>query len=147
MLIRNCSFNAIVKSVVLLPFVALSLSACNSNEDDAIDKALVGKSETSKMQVVQENDTKIEESKTMTLTGQITFQQFEGGFYGFIANNGDKYMPSGLKSEYRKNGLIVEMKVEPIEGIATTQQFGKLVKILEIRVIDASKVSDINQTY
>ena len=82
----------------------------------------------------------------MTLTGQIIYKQLEGGFYGFVTNNGDKYMPSGLKSEYLQNGLIVELKVELMPDMLTFQQFGDVVKVLEVKVLDTSKVSGIHES-
>ncbi|MFT6267763.1 MAG: hypothetical protein ACJAVV_000562 [Alphaproteobacteria bacterium] len=140
-----------------LALIVIGLSACGSSEQkdgstelahsepvNSVNKEdLINKTH---IKLVEGIDTKIKEKKQMIITGQILYQTFEGGFYGFIANNGDKYMPSGLKSEHRKNGLIVEMKVELITDRATTQQFGKLVKVLEIKVLDASKVFNTNPT-
>jgi hypothetical protein len=137
---------------LIFTLIAIGLSACGSDnlKTDSAHKAesfidnkdVKDANSQSKMEAVKEIDSKHDESEKMTITGQIRYLEFEGGFYGFIANNGDKYMPSGLKNEYRRNGLIVEMKVEPIPDMMTIQQFGILVKVLEIKVIDATKVTD-----
>jgi hypothetical protein len=127
-------------NIILFMVLTMSLSACAANlKTEALsdNNTPVNVNGT---QMLSEAKSEQAEANIMTLTGQIKYQKIEGGFYGFIANNGDKYMPSGLKSEYRLNGLIVELKVEAIEGMVTTQQFGKLVKVLEIKVLDASKV-------
>jgi hypothetical protein len=132
--------------------LAAGLFACSADSSENDTKTLVttasaqASSNNTKMDVVKGADVKTEANQLMTLTGQILYQQMEGGFYGFVANNGDKYMPSGLKSEYRKNGLIVELKVELMPDILTTQQFGDVVNVLEIKVLDASKVSDTNES-
>jgi hypothetical protein len=141
--------------ISILAVLPIFLFACGSNANDTSEP---NKNPTdtsneqslemqSQMHVLKSNDTQKKEAKQMTLTGKISYQEFEGGFYGFIANNGDKYTPSGLKNEYRKNGLIVEMKCQAMEGMATTKQFGKLVKVLEIKVLDTSKVSVSGQTH
>ncbi|MFT4653508.1 MAG: hypothetical protein ACJA0G_002225 [Kangiellaceae bacterium] len=143
-----------LKKVSALILIITGLSACGSSEQKndspelAKDASVNMENLNSKTHItlVEGIGSKLEDKKQMVITGQILYQNFEGGFYGFIANNGDKYMPSGLKSEHRKNGLIVEMKVELITDRVTTQQFGKLVKVLEIKVLDTTKVFDTNQT-
>lgn len=146
-----------LKKIVVLILIITGLSACGSSErkndnpelaKDANINTVDKENLTDKPHItlVERAGTELEEKKQMMVTGQILYQNFEGGFYGFIATNGDKYMPSGLKSEHRKNGLIVEMKVELITDRVTTQQFGKLVKVLEVKVLDATKVFDTNQT-
>jgi hypothetical protein len=143
--------NVLTQNHVNLPkyFVAaiitVSLSACGSNNITEKSTAQSPVSQ-SQMTVVKTVEPQVKEDKTMILTGQIRYQSFEGGFYSFIANDGKKYMPSDLKEEHRKNGLIVEMKVQPITNRMTTQQFGTLVKVLEIKIIDDSKVSDRNRS-
>lgn len=140
-----------IKSFICLTMI-LGLAACgaNNNENDTENLAPETTVESvdlnTQMKVIKSADSKNEGSQQMTLTGQILFQKMEGGFYGFIANNGDKYTPSGLNNEYRKNGLIVELKVELMPDLITTTQFGKSVKVLEIKVLDSSKVSDIHKS-
>lgn len=132
--------------------LASGLTACSadSSESDTKNIATTISAQAStnkkKVEVVKSADEKTEANQQMTLTGQILYKHMEGGFYGFVADNGDKYMPSGLKSEYRKNGLIVELTVELMPDILTTQQFGDVVNVLEIKVLDASKVSDTNES-
>ncbi|MFT6990910.1 MAG: hypothetical protein ACJASL_002894 [Paraglaciecola sp.] len=128
------------------------LSACDAdtNENDAKNVAATTSVEApnshAKMKVVKSKGDQKKVSQKMTLTGQIIYKQVEGGFYGFVTNNGDKYMPSGLKSEYLQNGLIVELKVELMPDMLTFQQFGDVVKVLEVKVLDTSKVSGIHES-
>jgi len=125
----------------------LFLAACGSN---------IGASgEQSNQQAAQTTDntmsvTRQEVNKSkmtdniMSIKGQIVYQTMEGGFYSFIADNGDKYTPMPLAKEYRRNGLIVEVKAEEMLDVMTTTQFGKVIKIHEISVLDESKVSEIS---
>lgn len=145
-----------IKCVVVVVSL-LQISACGSSEPQQSEgeaESLVNSTQSAQRSVttIQESTADNlnmlnEENNVMTLTGEIRYQNFEGGFYGFIAQNGDKYMPSGLKSEHRKTGLIVEIKAQAITDRATTVQFGTLIKILDIKVLDASKVEKANDTW
>lgn len=112
----------------------------NNNNETATNTGQVAK-ETSEMKVVKSTNEPKQANQQMIVKGQILHQKMEGGFYGFIAHNGKKYMPTGLPDEFRKDGLIVELKVELMPDMLTTQQFGEVIKILEIKVLDTSKVS------
>ena len=79
----------------------------------------------------------------MQLTGTVTYQDFEGGFYGFIAEDGKKYTLNNLAMEHRRNGLVIHITAEPIHDMATTTQFGELLNVHDIKVMDASKVTEV----
>lgn len=142
--------NKAKSTIGIILIICLSACGTNASENDSENtvptSSVEAKNSDAKMDVIKGANVIKEANQEMTLIGQILYQQMEGGFYGFVANNGDKYLPSGLKSEYRKNGLIVELKVQLMPDILTTQQFGEVVKILEIKVLDTSKVSDTHQT-
>ena len=132
----------------------LHISACGNNETAHGNNVAKQQKSDSQMSKAKHDANKMEDlkmiveaDKILTLTGEVRYQSFEGGFYGFIANNGDKYMPSGLKPEHRKNGLILQIKAQAITDRATTQQFGTMIKVLETKVIDASKVKKANDTW
>lgn len=65
-------------------------------------------------------------------SGTIVFQDLEGGFFSFIANDGSKYTPMNLDEQYKINGLEVDVKGNIVTGMMTTTQFGHLLKIEEI---------------
>ena len=160
---RTLSINAFASKLTLTKFFIIALvfsavSACNSEQKAQVQtSAVVTNSVEVKTEAavdakaepktLEQVNMELKENNTITLIGQIRYQNFEGGFYGFIANNGDKYMPSGLPPEHRKNGLVVEIQAQPITGLVTTQQFGKVIKIVDIKVIDTSKVEDENETW
>ena len=122
------------------------LSACGSNSEQVAVSNQQDTSSTSQIQVVDGQDNKTEKDAHMIITGQVLYQTMEGGFYGFVANDGRKYMPSGLAKQYRKNGLILEISAQLMPDILTTQQFGEVIKVLEVKVIDESQVSDGHQS-
>lgn len=133
-----------ILNILVSIIVLMGLSACEIKNDETSSIQL-GKNQMP-MVVAKSNVNNKKSDQQMTITGQILYQAIEGGFFGFIANNGDKYTPRGLDNKYRQNGLIVELKAELIPDIVTTTQFGKVIKVLEIKVIDSSKVSEISKS-
>lgn len=128
--------------------IIIGISGCGSNaniekndNETATNTPQVIK-QNQKMKVVKSISEPKQANQQMILKGQILYQHMEGGFYGFIAQNGDKYMPTGLSDEFRKDGLVVELKVELMSDTLAIQQFGKVIKIVEIKVLDTSKVSN-----
>lgn len=88
----------------------------------------------------QESELTAGKPKMMTLRGTVLYKTMEGGFFGFDADNGRKYTPSGLKAEHRKNGLIIEVTGTINTNMATFQQYGPILMIHSVKVIDDSNV-------
>ena len=78
----------------------------------------------------------------VTMKGSIFYKDLEGGFYAFIAENGDRYTLHGLDETYQKNGLIVEVKGTPKPDLMTFPQFGTVLQVTSVKVLDTSKVID-----
>jgi len=77
------------------------------------------------------------------IEGTIVYQSFEGGFFSFISNDGSKFTLMGLAEHHRKNGLVVSIQGEIVHDVMTTTQFGQILKIIDIVVIDESKVKPV----
>ena len=82
----------------------------------------------------------------VTMKGSIIYKDLEGGFYAFIAENGDRYTLHGLDETYQKNGLVVEVKGTPKPDMMTFTQFGTVLQVSSVKVLDTSKVIDNLQT-
>jgi len=68
----------------------------------------------------------------MNISGQISYQNLEGGFWGILGNDGSKYLPvEGLPESFRKEGLAVKARVEIVHMIGTVM-WGQYVKVLSI---------------
>ncbi|GGO74331.1 hypothetical protein [Bowmanella pacifica] len=83
-----------------------------------------------------------DKTANLIFKGTVKFKSFEGGFYAIDAHNGEKYHPMGLDKEYRRDGLIVTVEAQTIPDLMTIQQYGTPIKILSIKVIDDSQVSE-----
>lgn len=72
-----------------------------------------------------------EGSENVATTGMITYLSMEGGFYGIITDNGDRYLPENLHTEFQRDSLRVYF-----EGVVTdrpsTQQWGRTIALSHI---------------
>ena len=136
---------------------ALTLIACSSEEENKdvtmVDKEKQIQSERESMpkELVAEPVTQAEAVEDnakgeVTMKGSIIYKDLEGGFYAFIAENGDRYTLHGLDETYQKNGLIVEVKGTPKPEMMTFTQFGTVLQVTSVKVLDTSKVIDHLQT-
>lgn len=71
----------------------------------------------------------------MMLQGTVRYLNLEGGFWGIIADNGQKILPKNLPQEYRKDGIRLSFTAQEITGMMTIQQWGKLSNLSDITVI------------
>ena len=74
----------------------------------------------------------------MDIHGRISFQDLEGGFWGILGGNGEKYLPvDGVPEEYRKDGLHIRARIETVHMVGTSM-WGQYVKLLAISRDDRS---------
>lgn len=71
--------------------------------------------------------------------GTIVFIDLEGGFYGIVTDDGERYLPLDLPADYRNDGLRVRFSADVANDTATIQQWGTPVEIVEIERIDDSR--------
>ncbi len=69
----------------------------------------------------------------MIVTGTVTFNDFEGGFWGIESDDQQQFRPvDGLPRSLQKDGIRVEANVELSPGISL-QMWGKAVKVNSIK--------------
>lgn len=66
------------------------------------------------------------------MTGTIRYMDFEGGFYGIVADSGERYDPINLPAQYAKDGLRVRFQVKEKKGVVGIHMWGKIVEIVKI---------------
>jgi hypothetical protein len=86
-----------------------------------------------------------DKSKLLTLKGQVLFQEFEGGFFGFIDENGNKYTPIGMDKKHLRHGLVIELSGRVIPDMITTTQFGEAIKVESVSIIDESNAAELGR--
>jgi len=70
--------------------------------------------------------------QTIGITGTVTYIDLEGGFYGIVADDGTQYLPLDLPEEFRQDGRAVTAEVIVRDDVATIQQWGTPVEIVDI---------------
>jgi hypothetical protein len=77
--------------------------------------------------------------------GTIHYEDLEGGFYGIIADNGERYIPINLDDTFKTGGLRVKFSAYPA-SIATSSMWGTPVRLVKIDVPVEQDASHIIMT-
>jgi len=72
------------------------------------------------------------DDKLLTFQGEVVLVEIEGGFYGIVDQNGQKYLPSNLPDLLKQNGLKVRGTAQLKSGKLGFKQWGKMIDIIEI---------------
>ena len=75
-------------------------------------------------------------SPEISLTGQVTWQDLEGGFFGIITPDGTRYLPMNLAEEYQYDGVMVDITGTDAPDVVTIQMWGKPITILSINPVN-----------
>ncbi|MCK9307604.1 MAG: DUF333 domain-containing protein [Methanoculleus sp.] len=78
--------------------------------------------------------------------GTVTYVDLEGGFYGIIADDGERYLPADLPAEFQEDGLRVTFVVDIASETATIQQWGTPVDIVSMEKSDIRRSVAANGT-
>lgn len=68
----------------------------------------------------------------MTITGTITYQDFEGGFWGILGDDDRQYLPiEGIPESLQQEGLRIAAEVEPA-AVLSFRMWGQAVEMTSI---------------
>ena len=67
--------------------------------------------------------------------GEVQYIDLEGGFYGIVADTGERYDPINLSLEFKEDGLRVRFKLATTKDYDNVHMWGLLVEILNIEII------------
>lgn len=73
-----------------------------------------------------------EKGSPITVTGTIKYIDLEGGFYGIIADSGERYFPLNLDQQYKVDGQKVRVEGKVRKNVMTTTMWGTPLEILRI---------------
>ena len=74
-----------------------------------------------------------EQPDTIRFRGEVTYLSMEGGFWGIIAADGQRYDPGQLPKAFQDNGHKVQVVARPATGRLSFRQWGKAIDIVEIK--------------
>ena len=134
------------RTIASIALLSVTLSACNAEQapqaEDTKNVNTQQQAKVSELKVVNDmQNPKLKASDEVTLKGQVLFQEMEGGFFGFIAENGNKYTPMGMNKEYLRHGLVIELTGTPLPNMMTITQFGEVIKVNKVVILDESKAA------
>ena len=75
-------------------------------------------------------------SDSISAKGRVVFVDLEGGFYGILGENGEKYYPINLNQSFKVDGLHVKFEGRLCRNISTAYMWGKPVEITKIEIIE-----------
>lgn len=130
--------------------LVLALAGCSNEDDTSVDikedaymtEKTDGKSKHSVVakNAEQKNIDATGEHSKVTLKGTIVFKEMEGGFYAFISDNGERYTLQKLDKKFHRNGLIVKVTGMPKPDVMTITQYGTVMQVESVEILDASRV-------
>ena len=72
------------------------------------------------------------------VTGTVLYKKLEGGFFALISTDNKHYTLRKLPKEFKLEGLVVEITGMINKDIITFTQFGELLEVETVKVIDNS---------
>lgn len=73
-----------------------------------------------------------ESGSTVHGTGKIVFNDFEGGFYGIEADDGQKFYPVNLDDAFKEEGLRVRFELQTQTGVMSIVMWGTPVSVVSL---------------
>jgi hypothetical protein len=72
------------------------------------------------------------ESSLITFSGQIVYEDGEGGYFGIVTDCGERYLPVNLPDQYTTPGLLIQGTGNEDDTIMTIQMWGQPLHIQTI---------------
>lgn len=69
----------------------------------------------------------------MKITGTVVHETIEGGFWGLVGDDGQKYRPvASMPAEVLEDGCRIEAEVEPVQALSFAM-WGRNVRVHHIK--------------
>ncbi len=107
------------RNIISVVFITGALISCQQKSEQPMNKLSSEQAEV----------------KEVSFTATVKYMKIEGGFYGLLTKEGQRWLPMNLKNEFRKHGALVKVKGHEIKDMMTIQQWGKPFSITDIRLI------------
>ena len=83
---------------------------------------------------VHDNNTNTQSDENIiTSEGSISYQEFEGGFFGIITDDGNKYKPVNLPINFQKDGLRIRFEGKLNADLVGIHMWGTLIEIINMK--------------
>ncbi len=71
----------------------------------------------------------------MKLKGKATFVNLEGGFWGIVGDNGDRYFPVNMPDQLKIEGANVDVSYSMPRNAMTSQMWGDPIWVIGFRTL------------
>ncbi|MDC8830557.1 hypothetical protein [Alteromonas gilva] len=117
----------------VLVLITCGLWACNDSPEQAEHTTMSNPTE-------YEPDKQEQATAPQHFRGTIVYKSIEGGFFALITDDNQRYTLRKLPAEYRLDGAVVEVVGSINHDMLTVTQFGELLEVESVTVIDKSHV-------
>ncbi|TAF63137.1 MAG: hypothetical protein EAZ55_14535 [Cytophagales bacterium] len=73
--------------------------------------------------------------ENMVFNGKVVYQQLGTGFWGIVAEDGQKYKPVQMPAELQKEGLSVSVEAREAQAQMSVFMWGKNIEILSFKIL------------
>ena len=74
-------------------------------------------------------------AKSIKIKGTVQFIDLSTGFWGIVDEKGRKWRPVDLASELQKNGLSVQMTIQPLDVEMSIFMWGDPVEVQDYKIL------------
>lgn len=64
--------------------------------------------------------------------GYIVYNDFEGGFYGLVADDGQRYNLTNLGEDFKQDSLRVRFRLVRLTDMVSTRMWGQNAEVLDM---------------
>ena len=109
----------------------LLLASCS--EPESTDVAPVQQDTQKPKNQVEAVAQQLAEAQVKMITATVRYIDLEGGFYGLVTADGERYLPTNLAEEYQTDGTVLVFKAKPVTDRVSIQQWGTMVELYQVK--------------
>ncbi len=87
---------------------------------------------------------KVEGQEKVWRTATVKYFDLEGGFFGLITEDGQRFLPTNLKRDFRQQDAVVKFQGVIKPTTKTIQQWGTPIRIIKMELIKEGIPMDEN---
>ena len=117
--------------IIALAFLLSFVAGCESKEpaqtadlSEPVTKSTTDKPSTNACDSTNKNASYV--------TAKVKKVALEGGFYGLLGDNNQKFLPVNLDSEHQVEGASISFTYEPVTDMQSIAQWGEMIRITDI---------------
>ncbi len=132
---RNRQSPLRLAGMLVMMMSGLLILGCTSQEAESESQ------QVNEVNSASEDNSEMKSNSVITAT--VTYIDLEGGFFGLVTEEGDKYLPMNLMPEHRKEGTVLSFKAKQLKALATIQQWGTPIELVDAKILSSASDSTL----